>query len=804
MFRVVLVLFCALSACKKPEEAEQMPTDAPDPYDVQVGPYEVDIRWTSFGIPHVLADDYGGIGYGMGYAHARDHVCTLADQIVKVRSERSLYFGPGEGDAHLDSDFGWLGLDVFAQAEAGFLSLPEDLRGGIVGYAAGYNRYIDEVGGAGLPEACREGAWVKPISHIDLLAYYLHLGQFGSGYALVAEVGNAAPPSRRARKPPPPLDRLSYFKNPPIGSNGWAIGSEKSATGRGMVLSNTHFPAEGERQWWESHLTIPGELNVYGASLIGVPLVNIGFNDQVAWTHTVSNTPRFIVYQLELDPSDPTRYLFDGAYEDMERQKFTIAVLQSDGEIEDVERTLYRSRWGPVFNAPVIGWTPLNAYTWRDVNDNNLNLSSTWAAMNKSDSLASFEAAHRDYQGIPWVHTLMADDQGNALYLDSAATPNLSEAAEAAYASYVESDVISGVFADFGVIVVQGSDPVNTWIEDDRSPVPGAVPYDACPRLLRRDFVNNSNDNHWLANPAEPLTGFPMVYGETGTPRTPRNRMNNRMLIEEGQFDLETLESTALSGRSLVADDLLGQVVSRCVGVTEVTVEVDNALETVDVSEACGILSQWDGASGVESVGAHIWREFIGSEVFDVEDLMDEGQLYGDAFSTSDPIYTPNTLAEGEAVLDALATGIFRLQQAGLALDAKLGDVQFRRKDRDIPTLGGPYLEGVISVASWEEGANTTLLPKVEQSTVINERTALTDEGYLVNAGNSWVMAMSFEDEGPRARAVLVYSQSEDPDSPHYSDQSELYGQSTLRPILFTEAEIAADSSLTTLHLSLE
>ena len=155
-------------------------------------------------------------------------------------------------------------------------------------------------------------------------------------------------------------------------------------------------------------------------------------------------------------------------------------------------------------------------------------------------------------------------------------------------------------------------------------------------------------------------------------------------------------------------------------------------------------------------------------------------------------------------MLDALATGIFRLQQAGLALDAKLGDVQFRRKDRDIPTLGGPYLEGVISVASWEEGANTTLLPKVEQSTVINERTALTDEGYLVNAGNSWVMAMSFEDEGPRARAVLVYSQSEDPDSPHYSDQSELYGQSTLRPILFTEAEIAADSSLTTLHLSLE
>jgi acyl-homoserine-lactone acylase len=803
MFRVLLVLICALSACKKSDEPEQEPK-APDPYNVQVGPYEVDIRWTEFGIPHVLSDNFGGIGYGMGYAHARDHVCTLADQIVKVRSERSKYFGPGEDDAHLDSDFGWLGLDVFRQSEAGFLTLPEDLQDGIVGYAAGFNRYVEEVGGAGLPEVCRDAAWVKPISHIDLLAYYLHLGQFGSGYALVAEVGNASPPSRRARKPPPPVERLNDYKNPPIGSNGWAIGSDKSASGRGMVLSNTHFPAEGERQWWESHLTIPGELNVYGASLIGVPLVNIGFNEHVAWTHTVSNTPRFIVYQLELDPEDPTRYFYDGAYLDMERKAVSIEVLQSGGETTEVERTLYRSRWGPIFNAPVIGWTPLNAYTWRDVNDNNLNLSATWAAMNKSDSMASFEAAHREYQGIPWVHTLMADDEGNALYLDSAATPNLSEAAEAAYESYVETDVIAGLFADFGVIVVRGSDPVNTWIEDERAQVPGAVPYDECPRLLRRDFVNNSNDNHWLANPNEPLTGYPMVYGETGTPRTPRNRMNNRMLLEQEQFDLETLESTALSARSLVADDLLGPVVLRCAGVTEVTVELDNALETIDVSEACEILSQWDGTSGVDSVGAHIWRELIGSERLDLEDLFDEGQLYGDAFSSTDPIYTPRTLADGDAAMEALASGVFRLQQAGLALDAKLGDVQFRRKDRDIPTLGGPYLEGVISVASWEEGANTTLLPKVSQSSVINEQTGLTDEGYLVNAGNSWVMAMSFEDDGPRARAILVYSQSEDPDSPHYSDQSDIYAQSTLRPILFTEAEIAADSALMTVHLSLE
>jgi len=786
--------------------AEQTSTGTSvNPYLVDIGPYEVDIRWTTHGIPHIEADDYGGIGYGMGYAHARDHICTLADQIVKVRSERSMYFGPGEEDANLDSDFGWLALRVFKQSEEGFLSLEKELREGIVGYAAGYNRYLAEVGPDGLPVACRNTEWVKPITHIDLLAYYLHLGQFGSGYALVAEVGNAAPPSRRSRRaPPPPIEKLEYFKNPPIGSNGWAIGADKSSTGKGMVLSNTHFPSEGERQWWESHLTIPGELNVYGSSLIGVPLINIGFNEHIAWTHTVSNTPRFIVYQLELDPQDPTRYLYDGEYTDMHQVSYTIDVLGSDGKVEPLDRTLYRTGWGPIFNAPFIGWTPLNAFSWRDVNDNNLNLSSTWAAMNRSSTLDEFEDAHRDFQGIPWVHTLMADDQGNALYLDSAATPNLSKGAEAAYEIYRDEDVIAGVFADFGVIVVEANDPVNTWVEDERSKIEGAVPYEEAPRLLRRDFVNNSNDNHWLANPLAPLTGYALVYGDEDEPRTPRNRMNNRMLLEQDTFDLATLESTALSARSSVADDLLEQVVARCTGETTISVEVDFVNQDVDISEACAVLASWDGTSSIASVGTHVWRELIGSESLDVEDLFDEGQLYADAFDAADPIYTPNLLAEGDEVLEALATGVFRLQQAGIPLDAALGEIQFRRKDRDIPTLGGPYIEGVISVASWEEGANTALLPKVEQSEVINERTALTDEGYLVNAGNSWIMAMQFDDDGPNARAVMVYSQSEDPDSPNYSDQSELYSETTLRPILFRDADIDANLQGEPVHLSHE
>ena len=58
--------------------------------------YDATIRRTDHGIPHISADDFGGLGYGYGYAFAEDNLCVIADQYVTVRGERSKYFGPDE------------------------------------------------------------------------------------------------------------------------------------------------------------------------------------------------------------------------------------------------------------------------------------------------------------------------------------------------------------------------------------------------------------------------------------------------------------------------------------------------------------------------------------------------------------------------------------------------------------------------------------------------------------------------------------------------------------------------------------
>lgn len=51
------------------------------------------IRYTEYGIPHIIAKDYPGLGFGEGWAQAADQACTLADGFVTVRGERSRHFG---------------------------------------------------------------------------------------------------------------------------------------------------------------------------------------------------------------------------------------------------------------------------------------------------------------------------------------------------------------------------------------------------------------------------------------------------------------------------------------------------------------------------------------------------------------------------------------------------------------------------------------------------------------------------------------------------------------------------------------
>ena len=51
------------------------------------------IERTTYGIPHITANDPESLAYGVAYAYAQDNVCMTADQLVTARGQRSSTFG---------------------------------------------------------------------------------------------------------------------------------------------------------------------------------------------------------------------------------------------------------------------------------------------------------------------------------------------------------------------------------------------------------------------------------------------------------------------------------------------------------------------------------------------------------------------------------------------------------------------------------------------------------------------------------------------------------------------------------------
>src|SRR4051794_41699424 len=49
--------------------------------------YDVTVTRTEYGIPHIVAADFGSVGYGFGYGFAQDNICVMADDYVTVRGD---------------------------------------------------------------------------------------------------------------------------------------------------------------------------------------------------------------------------------------------------------------------------------------------------------------------------------------------------------------------------------------------------------------------------------------------------------------------------------------------------------------------------------------------------------------------------------------------------------------------------------------------------------------------------------------------------------------------------------------------
>ena len=747
---------------------------------------EATIETTTNGVKHITADDYRSLGYGQAWACAPDHLGIICDQVLKVRSERSRHFGAGSSEEHLNSDFGYKTLGLIEIAMDQFGSQCQEISDLLEGYSAGFADFLLDGGRDLLPRWCRDAPWISAPTPEEILAIQLDLALAAGSRIVAPFAGCALPPGPDGPNPPPDASLQG------MGSNGWAIGSELSASRSGMVVGQPHFPWHGEARLWECPITIPGELDAYGATLIGVPLVLIGFTNAAAWTHTFSIGNRLILYKLDTEDGIPTRYRLGEEHLDMTPTTYTVEVNASgepSGEspevLETVTRTLYRSHLGPMLNLPVLGWTNDWAATYSDANTDNLRITEQWLEMNRATSAAEFKDAFVSVDGVPWANTLAAFPDGACFYVDASSTANISEAAAEAFRVAVKEDPLTALLYSNRAALLDGSDP--------NAQPDGLIPPAHHPRLERHDFVSNSNNTHWCTNPNELLTGFSPLVGLECEPLSLRARQCIKHITRQGsgaagRLTLEEMVLRMMSTESLSADLLLSDVVEMC-----------NGEHTL--AEAVGVLRNWDRCFGIQSVGAALWREFMGA--FADTDLLGESVLFSTPFDPDNPIETPcGPIPESSTarVRSALSDAAEALGKAGVALTAKLGDHQWTQQDTHrIEVPGGNEADGVVDALSpLEVLPSTSRQPKPERQVDIANRlakTGLGPGGYLVRYGSTFTFGVEFTPDGPRALANMAYSQSDNPESEHFIDGTLAYSRSEFRQVAFTRAEIESDSN---------
>ncbi|MGW2986559.1 penicillin acylase family protein [Streptomyces goshikiensis] len=785
----------------------QAATAAPAPDAADSGPsgggLSAVIRYTENGIPHILAKDYAHLGFGTGWAQAADQVCVLADGFVTVAGERSRWFGAdaapdlslSSATKNLSSDLYFKGVRESGTVEK-LLATPapagpsKDLRELMRGWAAGYNAWLAQ--NRITDPACKGAGWVRPVSTTDVAARGFAVSVLGGQGRGVDGITAAQPPARTAGASPQtaPQPQAQPAPDPAtaaeaakaffdstrydMGSNAVAFAGSTTASGGGLLLGNPHYPWQGGRRFWQSQQTIPGELNVSGGSLLGTVVVNIGFNEKAAWSHTVATGTPVNLHQLTLDPADPTAYLVDGKSEKMTERNVSVQVAGG----APVTRTQWWTRYGPVITGLGTGlplpWTTATAYALNDPNAANLRGSDTALALGKARSVAGVQAALKRTQGLPWVNTVAADSAGGTLFTQTQVLPRITDE----LAARCSTPLGRATYPSSGLAVLDGSRADCALGSDTDAVQPGVFGPGRAPTLLNAPYAENSNDSAWLANADRPLTGYERIWGTVATPRSLRTRgavEDVAAMAAKGRLTVADLQAQQYANR-VPAGDLAAADVAKACAALPGGAAIGTDGTAVDVSAACGVLAAWDRTADSASRGAllfdRFWRRLTaGTPAKD---------LWLVPFSAADPVRTPRTLNQAApGVGRALADTVAELKAAGIALDAPLGEHQFVvRGGVRLPVGGGTEALGVWNKieAPWDAAAG----------------------GYPeVVHGSSHIQAVGWDGGScPVARTLLTYGQSANPNSPYYADQTRLFSQERWVKARFCERDILTSPKL--------
>ncbi|NEU77292.1 acylase [Hassallia byssoidea VB512170] len=631
-------------------------------------PPNTEILWDTYGIPHIYGKDARSAFQAFGWAQMQSHGNLLLRLYGQARGRAAEYWG----EKYLESDKWVLTMGVPERARSWYSAQSPAFRSYLDAFAAGINTYVKEHGD--LIDDSVEA--VLPVKGEDVLAHLQRVLNF----TFVVD--------------PEKVGGVSS-QEPKAGSNGWAIAPKHSANGHAMLLANPHLPWSDLYLWYEAQITAPG-IDAYGASLVGIPVLNIAFNNNLGWTHTVNTHDGWDAYELKLTGDG---YRFDGKVRPFETKTLSLKVKQKDGTLLQQPLVVKSSVHGPIVSEKD-GF----AIALRVVGLDRPGVLEQWWDMARSQNLTQFQKVLERLQ-LPMFTVMYADKEGHIMHLFNGQVPVREQG---------DFEYWSGM--------IPGDTSKTLWTK--------IHPYKDLPRVIdpASGWLQNANDPPWT-------TTFPQAIKASDYPlyMAPRfmdfrAQRSARMLAEDEKISLDEMIRYKHSTRMELADRILDDLIPAAK-------QYGNKL----AKRAASVLEAWDRQANADSRGAVLFASWTQAINLD--------KAFSKPWNEKSPRTTPDGLINPKNAVATLETVAAKVEKTYGALDVPWGEV-FRLKysNVDLPANGGDGELGIFRTlyfAPSENGrfqsvAGDSYVAAIEFSNPVKAM-ALTSYGNATQPGSTHV-----------------------------------------------------------------
>ena len=690
-----------------------------------------------YGVAHIYAQTDAETVFGMLYAQAEDDF---------PRIERNYIWATGrlaevEGPDALYSDLRARLYMTREEAEAAYANAPPWLQELADAFADGLNYYL-----AVHPEV--EPALIEQFE--PWMPFYFFEGSIGGDieqipldgirafYRQAAEMaGHPQPPatgSMLATNYGPGREHLPLAPGEyraADGSNGFALDSSRTASGNTLLLINPHtsFYFRGEY-----HMVSEEGLNAYGASTWGQFFIYQGFNEHTGWMHTSTRADFMDEFLQDIvEEQGELFYRYGDELRPLEVSEVTLRYRDGDSMGEQTF-PMYRTHQGPITHELDGQWVSTRI-NWDPVNA----LRQSYLRMKTANYEEFLEMM--DIRTNSSNNTVFADSSGNIAYFHGNFIPRRDPGFD--YSQPVDGSNPATDWQGRHELdeMVSLHNPPSGWLQNANSTPFTAAGADS-PR--REDYPV------YMAPDAENFRGVQAV----------------RVLEQSGN---ETLESLI----ELAYDPYLTGFESLVPGLVDAW--ADNADQWPALGEAIAMLEDWNLEVSTDSVAMSLAR-YYGTRLameLDAPDGLSGMESINWLGTESDPqarlqVFR-DTLEQLEADFGDWRTPwgeINRFQRLSGAIDAGFDD-----QAASLP----------VPMASSRWGALASFVPARN-----------TDTRRLYGAsGNSFVAVVEFGDR-VQAKSLLAGGQSNDPDSPHFDDQAQLYVDGEFKDVAYYREDVEA------------